>query len=172
MQTFVSRIKRIPRLDAAADSLDQLAKRIGAVEWADKGQQLLGHPAHPALTDLPIGFWTSAWVLDTLGGRKAIPAARFLLGLGVLSAVPTAAVGLGDATYLKGRTRRVAMIHAASNTTALTFALMSLLTSRRHHRLKAVTLNWLAGAAATVGGYLGGVLTFDSADSDAESVGL
>jgi hypothetical protein len=30
----------------------------------------LGHPLHPLLTDLPIGFWTSAWVL---GWTAAIP---------------------------------------------------------------------------------------------------
>ena len=29
----------------------------------------LGHPLHPLLTDLPIGFWTSAFTLDLVGGR-------------------------------------------------------------------------------------------------------
>ena len=29
-----------------------------------------GHPLHPLLTDLPIGSWTSAMVLDFVGGRQ------------------------------------------------------------------------------------------------------
>src|SRR6516165_6280983 len=53
----------------------------------------LGHPAHPMLTDLPIGFWTSAFVLDLLGGKKSRGAAQRLVGLGVLSAIPAAATG-------------------------------------------------------------------------------
>ena len=42
----------------------------------------LGHPLHPPLTDLPIGFWTSAFVLDVIGTRRARPAADALVGLG------------------------------------------------------------------------------------------
>ena len=28
---------------------------------ADRAYDVLGHPSHPLFTDLPIGFWTSAW---------------------------------------------------------------------------------------------------------------
>src|SRR5919198_2897341 len=31
----------------------------------------LGHALHPVLTDVPIGAWTSATVLDLIGGRHA-----------------------------------------------------------------------------------------------------
>ena len=31
----------------------------------------LGHALHPALTDLPIGFWTSAAVLDVVAAGTA-----------------------------------------------------------------------------------------------------
>src|SRR5947209_6330335 len=56
----------------------------------------LGHALHPPLTDVPIGFWTSAVVLDLLGGAQARPAARRLVGLGVLSAIPTAVTGWAE----------------------------------------------------------------------------
>ncbi len=35
-----------------------------------------GHPLHPLLTDLPIGSWTSAMVLDFVGGRRAAAGRR------------------------------------------------------------------------------------------------
>ena len=56
----------------------------------------LGHPVHPMLTDLPIGFWTSAFVLDFLGGKSSRRAAQRLVGLGILSAIPTAVTGAAD----------------------------------------------------------------------------
>ena len=56
----------------------------------------LGHPLHPLLTDLTIGFWTSAFVLDLVAGRRARPAANALVGIGVATALPTAAACLAD----------------------------------------------------------------------------
>jgi len=48
----------------------------------------LGHPAHPMLTDLPIGAWSMSALLDVFGGAKAEQAADLLIGAGILSAVP------------------------------------------------------------------------------------
>src|SRR3954471_7093285 len=56
----------------------------------------LGHALHPLLTDLPIGTWTSASLLDLVGGTAARPAAERLIATGLLAAVPTAASGLND----------------------------------------------------------------------------
>src|SRR3954452_14982866 len=56
----------------------------------------LGHALHPFLTDLPIGTWTSASLLDVVGGRAARPASERLIAAGILAAVPTAASGLND----------------------------------------------------------------------------
>src|ERR1700694_483755 len=39
----------------------------------------VGHQLHPVLTDLPIGFWTSAVTLDLLGGSDAEAGAGLLL---------------------------------------------------------------------------------------------
>src|SRR5215218_11489198 len=43
----------------------------------------LGHALHPLLTDLPIGTWTSAVLLDWLGGARSEQAADRLIGLGI-----------------------------------------------------------------------------------------
>jgi hypothetical protein len=62
------------------------------------GGMWLGHPLHPVLTDVPIGCWTSAVVLDLLGGTGSRKAAQRLIGLGVAAAVPIGSVVTGPAT--------------------------------------------------------------------------
>jgi nitrite reductase/ring-hydroxylating ferredoxin subunit len=118
----------------------------------------LGHTLHPMLTDLPIGFWTSAFVLDLLGGRAARPAAQRLVALGVLTAVPAAATGASDWSDTGGEPARVGAVHAASNTVALACYGASWMSRRRGHHLRGVALGLLGAGAATVGGYLGGHL--------------
>ena len=112
----------------ADERLDRLSGPIGdAVRRALDRQPLkdllsgtwLGHPLHPLLTDLPIGFWTSAFTLDLLGGRDARRAATRLVAWGVLSALPTAASGAADWGDTTGPDRRIGLVHAAANSTAL-----------------------------------------------------
>src|SRR5437764_1331628 len=67
-----------PAGDAVRQALDrQPVKDALSGTW-------LGHPLHPLLTDLPIGFWTSAFTLDLVGGRRSRRAATQLVGWGVL----------------------------------------------------------------------------------------
>jgi nitrite reductase/ring-hydroxylating ferredoxin subunit/uncharacterized membrane protein len=118
----------------------------------------LGHTLHPMLTDLPIGCWTSAFVLDLVGGRAARPAAQRLVGLGILTAVPTAVTGASDWSDTAGETTRLGAVHAASNTVALACYGASWLARRRGRHARGVALGLLGAGAATVGGYLGGHL--------------
>lgn len=120
----------------------------------------LGHPLHPLLTDLPIGFWTSAWVLDIVGGRRAQPAADTLVGLGVASALPTAASGLADWSELFEPERRAGAVHALANVAATGLYAASWLARRRGRRARGVALGMAGAAAATVGGFLGGHLSY------------
>ncbi|MGH9136367.1 MAG: DUF2231 domain-containing protein, partial [Acidimicrobiales bacterium] len=120
----------------------------------------LGHPLHPALTDLPIGFWTSAFVLDLVGGRGNRGAADFLVAAGLLSVPPTAAAGVADWTQLSGDDRQIGLVHAASNTTATLLYLASFVARRRGRRARGVLLGLAGATAATVGGYLGGYLVY------------
>jgi hypothetical protein len=91
----LGRLERARTLDAAVGPVREVGR---SVLDSDRLRDLLsgtmlGHPAHPMLVDLPIGFWTSAMALD-FTGRRQRPAARRLVGLGVLSALPTMASGL------------------------------------------------------------------------------
>jgi nitrite reductase/ring-hydroxylating ferredoxin subunit len=110
------------------------------------------------LTDLPIGFWTSAFTLDLLGGRRSRPAATRLVAWGVLCAVPTAVTGASDWSDTVGAERRIGLVHAAANTTALMCYAASWVQRRRGRHWRGVALGLVGATAATVGGYLGGHL--------------
>ena len=118
---------------------------------------------------MTIGSFTSAVALDWLGGEDAEQAAQRLIGLGLLSALPTVSSGYSDwadTEVASDAVRRIGIVHAASNFTASSlFAASWLARSRgRHGRGKALALaggGVLAGAA-----YLGGHLTL------AEGVGV
>lgn len=120
----------------------------------------LGHALHPVLTDLPIGFWTSGFVLDLFGGRRAEGAADALTALGVLTALPTAAAGLADWSDLDRPVRRTGTVHAAANVLATVLYLFSCVARLRGDRSRGVALGIAGATAATLGGFLGGHLVF------------
>jgi nitrite reductase/ring-hydroxylating ferredoxin subunit len=154
-----------------AEVLDDVAKPIGkklrdvfgpgVVRDALSGTWL-GHPLHPPLTDVVVGSWTSATLLDLTGGDDGAAAER-LIEIGLAAAVPTALAGAmdwSDSEAVDDRVRRTGVVHAASNITALGLYAASLAArkSGRTGRGKALAL---AGAGVlSVGGFLGGHLSF------------
>lgn len=125
----------------------------------------LGHPLHPVLVDAPIGFWTSALVLDLLGGEGGAEAAQRLVGAGVVAALPAAATGLKDWDSLgqERPAKRVGLVHAVSNSVALACYTASWLARRRGRRAQGVALGALGALFAGAGAYLGGHLAFRQA---------
>jgi nitrite reductase/ring-hydroxylating ferredoxin subunit len=153
-----------------AEALDVVAKPVStAVNKVVRSNGLVtnvlsgtptGHPAHPPLTDVTIGAWASSTLLDLVGGRRCEPAADLLIGVGLLSAVPTATTGLNDWSDTTGPASRLGLVHATSNTTALTLFATSL-AARRQGRRGAGKMLGLAGLGAlTVGAFLGGHLSY------------
>src|SRR5437870_5436639 len=107
-EAIAERIESTASLDPVADPLQQVVRR--AVPSGTAAKDLLsgtwlGHPVHPPLTDVVVGSWTSAFLLDALRVRGN--GAETLLGVGIAAAVPTAAAGLSDWAELRGGTRRV-----------------------------------------------------------------
>ena len=132
----------------------------------------LGHPLHPALVQLPIGLWTSAWVLDLLGLGKT-KAARTLVGLGVLSALPTIASGVSDWVDTDAAEARVGTAHATCNSAAL-FCFTVSWSRRRGGRHSGAWWSTLGAGLATLGGFLGGHLAYSlgvGVDTNAFDVG-
>jgi uncharacterized membrane protein len=118
----------------------------------------LGHALHPVLTDVPIGLWTSALVLDLAGGRGARPAAQRLVGLGVLSAAPTALTGWAEWSGIGHREQRVGVVHAVSNVVAVGLFATSWRARRADRHGQGVALGLAASSALGLGGFLGGHL--------------
>jgi nitrite reductase/ring-hydroxylating ferredoxin subunit/uncharacterized membrane protein len=128
------------------------------------GGRWVGHPLHPALSDLPIGLWTSATVLDAVDRspppRRGLDAAGLLSAVGLLAAGATAVTGLSDWTVSDDQDRRVGLFHGLLNTVALGLQAASLGTRLAGHRPAARALG-AAGLTVTVGAaYLGGHLVF------------
>jgi uncharacterized membrane protein len=159
----IAAIEQNKQLDPALDGLYRVAGaplEQGGVRRFLSGAWL-GHTLHPMLTDLPIGLWTSAGVLDVLGGRSAHTASRRLIGLGLLSAPLTMAAGLSDWAALKDRgSQRVGFVHAVSNAAGTTAYLLSWRARRKGHHGRGVLLAAAGATALTAGGYLGGHLVY------------
>lgn len=121
----------------------------------------LGHPLHPLLTDLPIGAWTGAALLDLTGGKGARRSADALVAFGIAAAIPTAASGAADwAGYNDDRVRRVGLVHALANSVSLSCHVASLVNRRRGRRGRGRALSLAGLGAMAAGGYLGGHLSY------------
>lgn len=120
----------------------------------------LGHQLHPMLTDMPMGAWAMASLLDLTGGEGSAKAAKKLVGFGVLTAVPTAMSGASDWSEEQGAAQRVGMVHAVANSIGTSLQLASWLARANGKRKTGVTLSLLGLSAAGFGGYLGGHLSY------------
>ena len=158
-------MKRLERAEALDEPAEKLVKVVGpatrprVVKNALSGTWL-GHRFHPLMVPLPIGFWTGSLLFDLIATRRARWAADTLVGAGIVAAVPTAAAGLSDWADAEPDGRRVGLVHASCNTLAL-LCYSSSLVARLLGRRKAGVGLGLAGATAiSVGGYLGGHLSY------------
>jgi nitrite reductase/ring-hydroxylating ferredoxin subunit/uncharacterized membrane protein len=117
----------------------------------------LGHPLHPALTDVPIGAWWAGALLDLVGAK---PAADAAMTVGVLAAVPTAIAGAADWSDTEAEQRRTGLVHALLNTVGLTCMIASLFARRGNQRGVGVSLSTLGLAFASFSAWLGGELVY------------
>jgi nitrite reductase/ring-hydroxylating ferredoxin subunit/uncharacterized membrane protein len=162
-ESLIAGIERVRSLDAVGKVLSQAVSKVvrpGRTKDLLAGTWL-GHPVHPMLTDVPIGAWTSAFVLDLVGGRQARRAADALVGVGVLAAVPTAATGLSDLADVEHSEQRIlGTAHALGNVTAVALYGGSFLARRRGRRDLGVRLATLGAAVVTGSGFIGGHLAY------------
>lgn len=163
-------LRSLPEQLAATEQLSELSRPLkDAVSDAiPPGSDLnsalagtwLGHPLHPLLTDVVVGAWTSAVVLDVVGGRRAGKAADRLILLGLLSSLPTAASGINDWTTIGTEEQRIGTVHAAGNTAASALFLLSYVARKRGRRMKGRALSLAGMGVAGLSAYLGGDLSF------------
>jgi len=158
-------------LAAGMPWLDDVAKRMHAA-WnplfGPKGPAgvkdalygtWMGHPLHPMMTDLPIGFWTTSAMLDAAGIERG---ADLSLKLGTVTALGTAVTGYAQWHDLQNleAPRRLGTLHAMLNITATALYGASWLLRTRGDRGTGVALSTTGLAIVAVSGLIGGDLSY------------
>jgi nitrite reductase/ring-hydroxylating ferredoxin subunit len=128
------------------------------------GGRWAGHPLHPALSDLPVGLWTGATLLDMTdrgpAPRSGLDAAGMLSAAGIVASCATALTGLSDWTVSNEQDRRIGLFHGLLNTAALGLQCASLGTRMTGHRGTARALGAAGLTVTAAAAYLGGHLVF------------
>jgi len=152
---------------ATQQALQQLIKAGGPIAHQIEDRLHgtgLGHPIHPAITDIPIGAWTVALVFDsieTLNGDDSLaPGADSAIALGLAGAVSAAASGIADWQALDTKPLRIGFVHGLLNISATLLYATSLLLRRRGDRAAGRGLALAGYGIALTAAYLGGDLVY------------
>jgi nitrite reductase/ring-hydroxylating ferredoxin subunit/uncharacterized membrane protein len=122
----------------------------------------LGHAVHPMLTDLVIGSFASASLLDLVDPRGDGSASEKLIAIGLAAYLPTAAAGISDwadSEAADGAVRRVGIVHASCNGIASVLYAASWRARRQGSRGRGAVLGFAGMGILMAGGYLGGHLS-------------
>ncbi len=162
-------VKKIVAIENT-EALDPLVEKAGGF-WAAilKPRALrdllhgvpFGHPVHPVSVQVPIGAWTSAAILDLLPGTAAT--SRLLVGVGAVSAIPAVLAGWADWLQLHEQQKRVGIVHAAANATAVALYAASWIQRGRGKQTSGKVLSYAGLAVVSGAGFLGGHLSFRQA---------
>ena len=154
-----------PWLDGVADRVQPAVR--GLLERSPQVRNVLdgrwlGAPLHPVLTDVPVGAWSAAALLDAVedgtdGGPSLGDGA---LAIGVLAALPTAVTGVSDWAHLRGEQRRIGSLHAVLNSGALVLNVLSLALRAGGRRSTGRALSFLAYGLVVTSAHLGGELVY------------
>jgi nitrite reductase/ring-hydroxylating ferredoxin subunit len=165
LEPLVGKIEALAVLDRPGKAVGKAVRRalpFGAAKDAVSGTWL-GHALHPLLTDVVIGSFTSATLLDLLGGDDDGRAAERLIAVGIAAYGPTALTGAndyGDSELADDGVRRAGLVHASTNAVALALYGASLVARRRGDTGRGKLLGAAGAAVLGAGGYLGGHLSF------------
>ena len=125
----------------------------------------LGHALHPMVTDVPIGAWTTAAILDTIelcGSEKYKAGADAAVAIGLAGATGAAVTGLTDWTGTMKAERKAGLAHAILNIAATGLFLTSaLLRKREKSRKTAISLSMAGFCITTASAYIGGNLVYN-----------
>lgn len=119
----------------------------------------LGHALHPLMTDIPVGCWIAALMLDMMPDQER--ASRNLVAAGLVAVPLTALTGLAEwGTMNRPEEKRVATVHAVGNTVAAIAFTRSWALRRGGRRTQGVVWGLFGGSLAVVTAYLGGHMSF------------
>src|SRR3954465_12770975 len=122
LEPLIDKLEAAEVLDAPAKAVGKRVRDTipkGAVKDAISGTWL-GHAIHPLMTDLVIGSFISAPLLDLLGGDRDGTASERLIGIGIAAYGPTALTGANDwadTEPVSDEVRRDGLVHATTKST-------------------------------------------------------
>lgn len=170
--SIIERIERARSLDRLSHSLGE-AVALPFRLMGGRGKEVrtvlhgtrYGHSLHPTVVTVPIGSWAASVLFDLMDsmqrgkeGPAYADAADLTLKVGCAGAAGAIATGLVDWEKTHGEPRRLGLVHAATNATALALFLSSLSMRRRGQRSSAKAVSALAFGTMFAGGYMGGHL--------------
>ena len=123
----------------------------------------LGHPLHPVLTDIPLGGFTAALVLDIAeasGARGVARGADIAVEVGLAGAAGAALTGLTDWHVTDGDARRVGVVHGLLNLTSTGLYIASLVQRKAGNRATGRALAFAGFAISSAAAWLGGHLVY------------
>jgi nitrite reductase/ring-hydroxylating ferredoxin subunit/uncharacterized membrane protein len=130
------------------------------------GTRVLGHPLHPALTDIPMGAWAVAVLSDYVAhftNRLPTAAGDVALAVALAAALLAVLTGYTDFRNTFAHERRVALTHGLIMSVAVTLGVVSMAlrwwSGSGLHPL-AVGLSTAGFGLMVIGGYFGGHLVF------------
>lgn len=158
-------------LDPLADGVQKAVS--GIYENAgEAGQQVknflhgtwLGDPLHPSLTDIPLGAWTAALVMDATeeitGNEGLQQGADAAIAIGLVGAAAATVTGLTDWNDTHRRARRIGILHGVMNLAAAALYGASLIARKKENRSAGRGLAFLGFGMSAGAAYLGGKLTY------------
>jgi uncharacterized membrane protein len=159
-----NRIESVEGLDAPARLIGERVRgalKPGPAKRALSGAWL-GHALHPLLTDVPIGTFTSAVLLDFFGGESGTASDRLIL-FGLAATPGTILTGWSDWADAEQRSpavRRAGIVHAVSNAAAVGLMAASYRARKGGRRASGKGLSLAGMTLMGAGGWLGGHLSY------------
>jgi nitrite reductase/ring-hydroxylating ferredoxin subunit/uncharacterized membrane protein len=139
----------------------------GPIKLLLHGTWPLGHPLHPAITDITIGAYTAAVALDAYSvftnDTTLTRAADFVLLVAFVSSLISVLSGLTDWTHTFGEEKRTGMLHGLIMVVATVGFVVSILlraNADADQRMAAMWLSGLGWLVMLVGAFFGGEMPY------------
>lgn len=125
----------------------------------------LGKPLHAALTDVPIGAWTAAIVIDVLDSirhrRELSVAADTAVAIGLAGAAGAAIAGLADWSDVDPPARKLGLLHGMLNIGVTALFTTSLVLRKRKWRDRGRVCAAIGYGLLTYTAHLGGKMVYE-----------
>jgi len=166
---LVDKLARNTALDPIANAIGVPMRKaldsagpLGPIADVLHGTQL-GHPLHPAVTDVPIGAWSLATLFDALeaaGNTRFAAASDLAVGVGLAGGLAALASGWAEWADTKDDPQRLGLVHATLNEIAFALYATSLVLRLRKQRGAGLATAFAGYAFVSFSAYLGGELSY------------